>query len=338
MSLNDVWFFLWGLLWAIYFATDGFDLGVGVLLPFFSRSEEEKRILYNSIGPLWNGNEVWLITAGGVTFAAFPKVYATMFSALYAPLMLLLFALIVRGVAIDLREKSGSEKGKRSLDLVMFFASFIASILLGVAFGNICQGLPVDRDGRYLGSFFALLNPYGIVSGILFVSLFLTHGLTWIAVRTSAEVRERAKRTHGKLFWILVLILFTFLMLSFRYTDLFTNFEQNPVLILIPALGLLFLFCSRVLIRRDSFFKSWLSSFLAIIFLTLFLMAGLYPRLLPSSIDPSFSLTAYNASSSTLTLKIMLAVAAIFVPMVLVYQAWAYNIFRKPVEKDDLLY
>lgn len=338
MILQDIWFFLWGLLWAVYFATDGFDLGVGMLLPFFSKSEEERRILYNSIGPLWNGNEVWLITAGGVTFAAFPAVYATMFSALYTPLMILLFALIVRGVAIDFREKSKSDKGKRRWDLVMFLGSLVASVLLGVAFGNIFMGLPIDKDGSYLGGFLDLLNPYGLITGLLFISVFLLHGTLWISLRTEGDLRRRAFGLSKTLWWVLLALLLVFLVLTYRYTDLFKNYFDNPVLFIVPTLELLSLVASKLMVRHGKAFLSWIFSFVAIVCVTFFGIIGLYPKLLPSSIDEAFSLTAHNASSSPLTLKIMLAVALIFVPIVILYQAWAYNLFRRPVGKEDLLY
>ncbi|MBW2220099.1 MAG: cytochrome d ubiquinol oxidase subunit II, partial [Deltaproteobacteria bacterium] len=183
MVLQTIWFFLWGLLWAVFFMTDGFDFGIGTLYPFLGKSDVDKRIMINSVGPLWDGNEVWLITAGGVTFAAFPKVYAVMFSSLYSALMLILFALILRGVSFEFRGKVDDPRWRKVWDTCIFIGSFTPALLFGVAFANIFQGIPFDQNGLYHGTLFTLLNPYGLLGGALFVLLFIVHGSLWLAIK-----------------------------------------------------------------------------------------------------------------------------------------------------------
>jgi cytochrome d ubiquinol oxidase subunit II len=189
--LLSIWFFLWGLLWAVYFMLDGFDLGLGALSPFIAKNPKERATIYHAIGPFWNGNEVWLIAAGGVTFAAFPTAYAVLFSSFYSPLMIILFALIIRGVSIEFRDKSTSPGWQKLWDTGVFLGSIIPAILFGVAFANIFKGVPIDGEGIFRGSLVDLLNPYGILGGLLFLCLFLLHGAIWLAVKTEGELRQR---------------------------------------------------------------------------------------------------------------------------------------------------
>lgn len=338
MLLQDIWFFLWGLLWAVYCLTDGFDLGAGVLLPFIGKTEEERQKIYSAIGPLWNGNEVWLISAGGVTFAAFPLVYSVMFSSLYSALMLLLFGLIVRGVAVDLRGKSDSPVWKRRWDLLMFLGSLIPTILLGAAFGNIFKGLPIDKNGVYQGSFFTLLNPYGLMAGILFLLMFMTHGSLWLTMRSDGDLRERTASLAKKLWLFYVIAVVIFLIMTVFYTELFKNYVTYPILFLELIAAVIFLLGIRFYISKREYFKSWLSSALGILCIVFFGIIGLYPNMFPSSLDKAYSLTAHNASSSPLTLKIMLVVAILFVPIVLLYQGWAYKTYMAQLKEEDLYY
>ncbi|MGD9224670.1 MAG: cytochrome d ubiquinol oxidase subunit II, partial [Desulfobacteraceae bacterium] len=214
MALQLTWFILWGLLWAIYFMTDGFDLGIGTLYPFLGKSENDRRVMINSIGPLWDGNEVWLVTAGGVTFAAFPTVYAVMFSSLYSALMLLLFALIVRGVAFEFRGKVDSPGWRKIWDISIFTGSFLPALLFGVAFANIFRGLPIDANGLYHGNLLTLLNPYGLLGGALFVLLFMIHGAIWLAVKSQGELHDRALATANNFWPVLLVVAVTFLVAS----------------------------------------------------------------------------------------------------------------------------
>lgn len=336
MELQSIWFFLWGLLWAIFFMTDGFDFGIGTIYPFIGKSDTDKRTMLNAIGPLWDGNEVWLITAGGVTFAAFPKVYAVMFSSLYTPLMLILFALIFRGVSFEFRSKIENDSWKKVWDTFIFLGSFLPALLFGVAFANIFQGIPFDGQGLYHGNTLKLLNPYGLLGGILFVLLFIQHGANWLTIRTEGDLQSRAINVARKNWVILVPVAVVFLIASYFTTALYDNYITHPVLFLIILITVIALFATRVFISKKAWFKAWFSSALTIAGAVFFGIAGLFPALFPSSMNPEYSLTAFNASSSPLTLKIMLGVVIVFIPIVIAYQIWTYNMFKTIVTKKDL--
>ncbi len=338
MDLGTTWFILWGVLWAIYFVLDGFDLGLGTIRPFLARNEEEKRIAYNAMGPFWDGNEVWLITAGGVTFAAFPKTYAVMFSSLYTPLMLLLFALILRGVTFEFRSKVDGEGWRKVWDLCNFLGSFLPALLLGVAFANIFKGLPLDQDGILQGNLLTLLNPYGLAGGVLFVLLFAHHGALWLAFKSTGELRARALALAGRLWPVMAAVIVLFLAMSYGLTQLFANYLAHPalfVLLLVPVAGLVATWRYR---RAGRVLASWAGSAVLIGGTTLFGVAGIFPALLPSSLNPAWSLTIENSASTPMTLAIMLGVALVFVPVVIVYQVWTLHTFRHPVTKEDLEY
>jgi len=338
MILESVWFFLWGLLWAIYFMTDGFDLGIGSLLPFLGKSEADKNVMVNAMGPLWDGNEVWLLTAGGVTFAAFPLVYAVMFSSLYTALMLILFTLILRGVAFEFRSKVDSPGWRKLWDICAFVGSIAPAILFGVAFANIFRGIPIDGDGVYQGTLFTLLNPYGLLGGILFLVLFLVHGALWLAIRSEGDLQQRALATAGKLWPVELGVAVIFLIASFFATRLYDNYLANPILFVIILLAVAGLLGIKVFLTQKALFKAWFASALTIVAATFYGVIGLFPNMFPSNIDPGYSLTAHNAASSALTLKIMLVVVILFVPIVLIYQIWAYHLFKGKVKSDDMLY
>lgn len=338
MDLQAIWFFLWGLLWAVFFMTDGFDFGVGTLLPFLGKTDEDRRIMINSVGPLWDGNEVWLISAGGVTFAAFPLVYAVMFSSLYAALMLILFALILRGVSFEFRSKVSDPRWVRIWDTTIFVGSFAPALLFGVAFANIFQGIPIDGEGIYQGNLFTLLNPYGLLGGVLFVMLFLQHGALWLSIRTTGDLQRRSVKTAEITWPVLLAVAVIFLLATWFATPLYENYLAHPILFVVLAVAVTALLGARLFLAREAYFKAWFASALTIVSCIFFGVIGLFPNMLPSSIDPAFSLTARNASSSPLTLKIMLVVAIVFVPIVLAYQAWAYNLFRDKVTPADLSY
>jgi cytochrome d ubiquinol oxidase subunit II len=338
MVLQTIWFFLWGLLWAVFFMTDGFDLGIGTLYPFLGRTDQDKRVMINALGPLWDGNEVWLITAGGVTFAAFPLVYSVMFSSLYSALMLILFALILRGVSFEFRGKVESPRWRKVWDTCIFIGSFAPALLFGVAFANIFRGIPIDHNGIYHGTLFTLLNPYGLLGGVLFVLLFMNHGALWLAIKSEGDLHKRAVSTAGKLWPVLVCVAVVFLIASKFSTRLYDNYVQHPAFFIVIVITVLALLSIRFFLARKAYFKAWFASALTIVGATFFGVIGLFPDLFPSSLNPRYSLTANNASSSPLTLKIMLIVVIVFIPMVIGYQIWAYNLFKGKVTGADLSY
>lgn len=338
MVLQTIWFFLWGLLWAVFFMTDGFDFGIGTLYPFLGKSDEDKRIMINSVGPLWDGNEVWLIAAGGVTFAAFPKVYAVMFSSLYSALMLILFALILRGVSFEFRGKVDDPRWRKIWDSCIFIGSFAPALLFGVAFANIFQGIPIDQNGLYQGTLFTLLNPYGLLGGVLFVLLFVVHGALWLAIKSEGGLQEKASAIANKLWPVEVAVSVIFLIASKFATRLYDNYFAHPVFFIVILVTVLSLLSIKYFLVKKAFFKAWFASALTIVGATFYGVIGLYPNLFPSSINPQFSLAAHNASSSPLTLKIMLVVVIVFIPIVIGYQIWVYNLFKGKVTKEDLAY
>ncbi|MGD2080058.1 MAG: cytochrome d ubiquinol oxidase subunit II [Nitrospirota bacterium] len=336
MAFQVTWFILWGVLWAVYFMLDGFDLGAGILHPFIAKNDGERRLVVNTMGPVWDGNEVWLITAGGATFAAFPTTYALMFSYLYTPLLLILFALIVRGVAFEFRGKGEAQSWKKTWDGAIFLGSLLPALLFGVAFGNIFQGLPMDAEG-YHGSLIALLNPYGLLTGVLFVLLFMEHGALWLSARAGGAVGDRAARLAGGLWYPLLVVAVAFLAYTKFATDLYINFIIAPVMFVVPALGVLALLGIKVFSAKGRNLKAFFASGATIFLVTATGVIGLYPNLIPSSLDPAYSLTAFNSSSSFYTLRIMTIVALVFVPIVLAYQIWIYRIFGQKLTVEDVL-
>jgi cytochrome bd ubiquinol oxidase subunit II len=332
--LPIIWFILWGVLWAVYFMLDGFDLGIGTLMPFLPKDDPERLAVHRVIGPFWDGNEVWLITAGGVTFAAFPTTYAVMFSGLYSALMLILFALILRGVSVAFREQVDDPRWRRLWDTGFFLGSFLPALLFGVAFANLFKGLPFDAEGVYQGTLFTLLNPYGLAGGILFVLLFVVHGSLWLALKTHGDLHRRAANLAAKAWVALLIMAVLFLLATLHWTTLFDNYATRPVLLLIPVVAVSALIAMRAFIKREQWWKAWFASSLTIVGITLFGVVGLFPNLLKSSLNPAYSLTVLNSSSSPLTLKIMLGVALIFVPLVIAYQVWVHYLFKDKVPED----
>ena len=336
MELQIIWFVLWSVLWAVYFMLDGFVLGTAMLSGILGKTDMEKRILLNSVGPVWNGNEVWLITAGGATFAAFPTTYALMFSYLYTALLLLLFALIIRGVALEFRGKIDNASWKSSFDKAIIISGFVPALLFGVAFGNIFKGLPMDNAG-YHGSLLMLLNPYGLITGTLFVLLFAVHGALYACVKTGGELSSRAKSLAGSLWIPLLFVVVIFLGYTKFETRLYDNYFRWPVFLLVPAIAVAALIAVKYFTARGAMLKAFAASCITILFVTFTGVAGLFPNLIPSSIDPAYNLTIFNSSSSPYTLAIMTFVALIFVPIVIVYKIWVYRLFGAKVEQKDVL-
>ncbi len=324
MELATFWFILIGVLWTGYFFLEGFDFGVGMLLHPLGRTEVDRRVLVNTIGPVWDGNEVWLLTAGGATFAAFPNWYASLFSGFYLALFLILVALILRGVAFEYRGKVDSVTWRRRWDLAIAFGSWVPAVLWGVAFANIVAGVPIDVDGNFTGTLFTLLNPFGLLGGVTTASLFLLHGAHFVALKTEGDIQERAEALARRIAPVTIVAGATFLI--WNQLERGEPWTWLPVglaaVALLAAVG-----ANRA--GRDGW--AFLATGVAIAAAVVALFGGLYPDVLPSSTDPAFNLTVDNASSTPYTLRVMTWVAVIMTPVVLAYQAWSYWVFRQRI-------
>lgn len=335
MDLNTLWFVLIGVLFVGFFILEGFDYGVGMLLPFLGQNDVERRRIVNTIGPVWDGNEVWIITAGGAIFAAFPHWYATLFSGFYLALVLMLLALIVRGVAFEFRSKDRHPAWRATWDWMIFVGSAIPALLWGVALGNLLRGLPIDQRMNYTGSFFGLLNPYALVCGLTTLTVFLTHGAIFLNLKSTTPIRERALRATKRAGPIATVMVFLFVLTTYLWTDAFTRLGVNPGLV--PIMALLSLLAAGALIHREHMGWAFVATCLTLACSTATIFMSLYPRVMVSSLEPTWSLTIYNASSTPYTLKIMSIVALLTVPVVLVYQGWTYWVFRQRIRSDSHL-
>jgi len=336
MDLNILWFILIAVLYIGFFVLEGFDFGVGILLPFLAKEDTQRRVVINAIGPHWDGNEVWLLTAGGATFAAFPQWYATLFSGFYLPLFLLLVALIIRGIAFEFRSKDEDIRWRKLWDGCIFGGSLAAALLLGVAFSNLMRGVPIDAKMNYAGGFFNLLNPYALLGGIVTVLIFTLPGAIFLGMKTSGEVLARAQKTARKLWLPIVIVTLIFLVATYLSTDILARLGVDPGVI--PLSGIVALLLVGYFLRKGWYGWSFAMTCLTITSTLITMFLYLFPRVMISSLNPDWSLTIYTAASSNYTLGTMSIVALIFVPLVLIYQGWSYWIFRKRiVEKPGSL-
>jgi cytochrome d ubiquinol oxidase subunit II len=324
MELHDVWFVLIAFLWTGYFFLEGFDFGVGVLTRLLARDRAEKRVLINTIGPVWDGNEVWLLTAGGATFAAFPEWYATLFSGFYLPLLVILVCLIIRGVAFEYRVKRPEERWQRNWETAIFWTSLIPAFLWGVAFGNIVGGVKIDRDMEYVGSLWDLLNPYALLGGLVTLTLFTFHGTVFTALKTVGEIRERARKLALRVGLVTAVLALAFLV--WTQAD---NGDGKSLVALVVAVAALVVALMANQAGREGW--SFALSGVTIVAAVAMLFLTLFPNVMPSTLDADWSLTVTNASSSPYTLKIMTWLAAVATPLVLLYQGWTYWVFRKRI-------
>ena len=329
MQLQDVWFLIVGFLFIGYFVLDGFDFGVGMSLPFLGKDDTDRRVLINSIGPVWDLNETWLIVAGASLFAAFPEWYASLFSGFYLPLLLILLALILRGVAFEYRGKGETARWKSTFDWMIVIGSALPALLWGVAFANIVQGVPLNADHIYTGTLFTLLNPYGLLGGLVTLSLFWLHGLVFITLKTDGDIKVRARALAIKVGLVTTILAATFLVWT-----LFAHFSLLGLgLTAVAALALIAAQFANLKMRDGIAFSLLV---LTIITAVGSLFAALYPNVFPSITDPAFSLTVDNARSSDYTLGVMTWVAAIMLPLVLLYQGWTYWVFKKRVSRKSI--
>lgn len=335
MDLNTVWFLLVSVLVIGFFLLEGFDYGVGILLPFLGKDDQDRRVMINSIGPFWDGNEVWLIAAGGAIFAAFPNWYATMFSGFYLALLVMLLTLIVRGVAFEFRSKDKHPGWRKLWDWMVFVGSLVPALLWGVAFANLLHGVPIDANMQYVGNFWNLLNPYALLGGLATLAAFTLHGAVFLSLKTKGEIMERAHTASNHLWLPTVVFVLTFVIASYFATDMFSRLGINPGPIPLGA-GAAML-AAGWFIRQRRHGWAFVMTSLTIALSAGTVAIGLYPRVMVSSLNPAWSLTIYNASSSPYTLRVMTIVALIFLPIVLIYQGWSYWVFRKRIGREDSL-
>lgn len=336
--LQSLWFILIAVLWIGFFFLEGFDFGVGMLLPFLGKKDIERRAIINTIGSVWDGNEVWLLTAGGATFAAFPHWYATMFSGFYLAFFLFLVGLILRGISFEYRSKDSNPAWRNRFDWMIAIGSFLASFLLGVVFANLASGVPIDENMMYTGNLFTLLNPYGLIGGLTTVTVFVLHGANFLGLKLDGELRERVHTLSKKIYVAAAMITTVLLVTTYIYTDISSKLGINPGVTPIAsyvALLVTIYFLNR---RMEGWAFVMTSLHIVLTQITFYLL--MFPRVMISSTNSAYSLTIYNASSSQYALTVMSIIAFIFVPVVLAYQGWSYYMFRKRItaEKQSLVY
>ncbi|MEV6103290.1 cytochrome d ubiquinol oxidase subunit II [Streptomyces sp. NPDC051940] len=324
MELHDLWFLLIAVLWTGYFFLEGFDFGVGVLTKLLARDRTERRVLINTIGPVWDGNEVWLLTAGGATFAAFPDWYATLFSGFYLPLLLILVCLIIRGVAFEYRHKRDEERWQANWEHAIFWTSLLPAFLWGVAFANIVRGVKIGPDKEYVGNFLDLLNPYALLGGFVTLFLFTFHGAVFVSLKTLGPVKERATLQATFLGLGAAVLALVFLI----WTQAESGDGKSLVALVVAVVALLGALAANYA-GRDGWAFALSGVTIAAAVAMLFL--SLFPDVMPSSLDPDWSLTVENASSTPYTLRIMSWCALLATPVVLIYQGWTYWVFRKRI-------
>ena len=324
MELTTVWFILIAVLWIGYFCLEGFDFGVGMLLPVLAKDDTERRVMINTIGPVWDGNEVWVLVAGGATFAAFPEWYATLFSGFYLPLLLILVALIVRGLAFEYRHKRDEAHWTARWDLALIVGSFVPAVLWGVAFANIVHGVPIDADKEFTGTLFTLLNPFGLLGGLVTLTLFLTHGAMFVALKTTGEIRLRARELSVRLGAVAAVVAVVFLV----WAQIDTGSLGSAVLFVLAAAALV-AGTNLAHLGREGW--AFVGTFATIALAVAGLFVALFPDVMPTTLADGVSLTTTNASATAYTLKVMTWVAVIFTPIVLGYQSWTYWVFRRRI-------
>ena len=338
MDLNLIWFILVGVLLAGYAILDGFDLGVGAL-HLFAKGDQERRLMINSIGPVWDGNEVWLVTGGGALFAAFPEVYATLASGFYLAVFLLIFALIFRAIAIEFRSKQPFLWWRQTWDVAFSVSSIVCALLFGVVLGNLIWGIPLGADKEFQGSFFGLLHPYALLCGVTVVAVCMMHGAIYVVMKTEGEFHNKVRTwvKNSIIFFVLCYVLLT--MATMLYAPhMVERLKAYPILLLIPVLKLLAIANIPRCISKGWDFLAFLSSCAAIVMLMFLFGIGIFPNMVLSNPNPEFSLTIYNASSSPKTLGTMFVIALIGMPIVIAYTVSIYWIFRGKVKIDEHSY
>ncbi|CAM3951426.1 cytochrome d ubiquinol oxidase subunit II [Mesobacillus zeae] len=333
-TLAIIWFGLWGLIWTIYFILDGYSLGTGMLFPFIAKNRQERNQIQEAIGPFWGGNEVWLITAGGATFAAFPAVYADMFSFLYTPLFLVLIALFLRAAGLEFMHKDDHPVWQSACKWGFTIGSFLIALLFGVTFANLYRGLLIGKEG-YEGNLLSLLNPYGLLGGLLFVALFLLSGSLWIQLKTEGETAKRAAKLSRPIAGVAAAMLALFFLATANRTPLTDNYADYPILWIVPLLALVAMLAAVRFVFKKKIGLAFTAVCITIFTKMAFGFIGMFPNMLPSKIDNAYSVNLYDAAGSKLNLTIMFTVAIIFVPIVIGYQLWSYSLFKEKIHKES---
>ncbi len=335
MDLNVLWFILITVLFVGFFFLEGFDYGVGALIPFVGKDDDERRVALNTIGPFWDGNEVWLITAGGAVFAAFPHVYATMFSGFYLALFLILISLILRATGIEFRSQKPEWGWRKNWDTVIAVASLLSAFLWGVAVSNLVIGVPIDENMQYAGTFFTLLRPFCLLGGVMLTFIFLYHGACYMMLKVGENtVLKRVQAMADKLGPVMIIATVAWVVWAFFASNMF----DSMIALVAIALAAVCMILSVLFNKKRAAGKAFIFIGLAIALCVVGVFAGMFPNIMISTIDPAYSLDIYNAASSAKTLSFMTKVALTLVPIVLAYQIWSFYVFRKRVTKSDVKY
>lgn len=334
--LAVIWFFLWCVIWGVYFIADSFSLGAGLLTPFIATDKVQRTQIQSSVGPFWGGNEVWLILAAGGTFAAFPLVFSKMFTFLYLPMLLLLIGLIARGISIEYLHKDENPQIQKILMLGWFAGSLLISLVLGVAFANFFKGLEIASGGVYEGTLLGLFSPYALLGGVLFVLMSVTSGALWINVKTEGAIAAKAGNLAKKSTLIVLVLSLVYLAYSFVGIEGFTiNYSAMPALYLLPVLAVVGAVLAVFFAKKDRGFPAFCSNLLTLLFVVESGLASIYPYMLKSSISPEYGINIFEAASSHMTLSVMLGGALVFVPIVIIYQLWAYTLFKEKIKETE---
>jgi cytochrome bd ubiquinol oxidase subunit II len=331
-SLPVIWFFLIAALWIGFFFLEGFDFGVGMLLPFLGKNDEERRAMINTIGPVWDANEVWLITAITAMFAVFPNWYATMFSSFYLAMLLIVVGLIIRGVSFEYRSKESHPRWRHRFDWMIAIGSFLNAFLFGIVFSSLLSGVPIDQNMHYAGAPFSWITPYGLIGGVTMVSVFLLHGANFLTLKLEDEMRERARAAARFLYFIAAVIVVMLAIATYFYTDITAKIGIDPGVL--PIAAVIVLLATIYFIDRKMEGWAFAMTGLNIILTQVAFFTLMFPRLMISSINPAWNLTIYNASASPYSLGVMSILSLMIIPVVMAYEGWSYYVFRKRVRVD----
>ncbi|HET6595280.1 MAG TPA: cytochrome d ubiquinol oxidase subunit II [Anaerolineales bacterium] len=336
--LQIIWFFLIATLWIGFFFLEGFDFGVGMLLPFLGKNDAERRAIINTIGPVWDANEMWLILAVTAMFAVFPNWYATMFSGFYVAMVIIIVGLIIRGISFEYRSKDSRPQWRSLFDWMIAVGSFLNSLLFGIVFTDLLGGVPIDQNLNYTGGPFSWITPYGLIGGVTMLSVFLLHGANFLTLKLDDHMRERARAAAKTLYLFAAVMVVVLAISTYIFTDITVQVGIDPGIL--PIASVVVLLVAIYFINRKMEGWAFIMTGLNIVLTQVAFFSLMYPRVMVSSMNPAWSLTIYNSSSSAQALTVMSIISLIFIPIVMAYEGWSYYIFRKRIktEKEHLVY